>query len=288
MAEAGRASFPAVSETDIAWLGTADMVEVDRVMVDDLEIHLVQMMENAGRNLARLTLDLVAPSTAVVAVGTGGNGGGGLAAARHLANAGVAVTVCTTRTVAAMGDVTAHQFAIVEGLPISLADDPPPADVFVDALIGYSLVGPPRGRAAALIEASTGYRQVISLDAPSGLDTATGTVPGVAVAATATLTLAAPKVGLRGHPLVGDLYVADISVPPGVIECFGPAPRFADGPILRVLPTRGLGGRASGPSAEVEPMGRPPVRMRGLNGPPQRRRPAARSPRRRRPGHRER
>src|SRR5215510_10201998 len=35
-------------------LTTAQMVEVDRAMIEDFHIELIQMMENAGRNLAHL------------------------------------------------------------------------------------------------------------------------------------------------------------------------------------------------------------------------------------------
>jgi NAD(P)H-hydrate repair Nnr-like enzyme with NAD(P)H-hydrate epimerase domain len=51
---------------------------------------------------------------------------------------------------------------------------------------------------------------VLSLDVPSGVDTATGEVYEPAIEANATLTLALPKVGLRaaeGRPHVGDLYL---------------------------------------------------------------------------------
>ena len=49
------------------------------------------------------------------------------------------------------------------------------------------------------------------------MDTTTGTVYTPAIRATATLTLALPKTGLRVpgvEALVGELYLADISVPP--------------------------------------------------------------------------
>lgn len=58
---------------------------------------------------------------------------------------------------------------------------------------------------------------VLALDAPSGVDTTTGTVFDPAIRATATMTLALPKVGLRApgiEPHMGELYPADISVPP--------------------------------------------------------------------------
>ena len=76
---------------------------------------------------------------------------------------------------------------------------------------------------------------VLSLDAPSGLDTATGRVATPAVRATATMTLAMPKAGLRGQELVGELHLADISVPPSVYTGMGIAPvTLGPGVIARI------------------------------------------------------
>lgn len=36
----------------MSYVDTAQMVEVDRAMIEDYHIELIQMMENAGRNLA--------------------------------------------------------------------------------------------------------------------------------------------------------------------------------------------------------------------------------------------
>src|SRR6516165_2572501 len=74
---------------DLPALTADQMRAVDRAMIEDLHIDLVQMMENAGRNLAELAIRLFSPTTCVVLAGPGGNGGGGLAAARHLTNRGV-------------------------------------------------------------------------------------------------------------------------------------------------------------------------------------------------------
>ncbi len=74
-------SFPTVS--------AEQMREVDRMMVEDLGIQLLQMMENAGRALAhraRVMLGGEAVGRRVtVLAGSGGNGGGGLVAGRRLA-----------------------------------------------------------------------------------------------------------------------------------------------------------------------------------------------------------
>ena len=237
-----RNSYPTIAGDDLGWLTEEQMVEVDRVMIDDLHIELIQMMENAGRNLARLILDLARPKTAIVLAGSGGNGGGGLVAARHLVNAGVEVSVGLTRPAAELTGVPGHQLDILQrmGITISPNNETDLAlgyDVAVDALIGYSLRGAPRGRTAAIIQqiprtAAT----VVSLDTPSGLNVTTGETPGVAVQADATMTLALPKVGLRTASGVGDLYLADISVPPQVMRTLGgQAPSFTESAILRII-----------------------------------------------------
>lgn len=148
-------------------LTTGQMVEVDRAMMEDYHIELLQMMENAGRNLA------------------------------HLAR---------------------ERF---------LQGDPSGKPVVV-------LSGPPHGAAAELIGwANSQPAPVLALDAPSGLDTTTGNVFTPAIRAAATMTLALPKQGLlAGHvaPYVGELYLADISVPPGLYA--GPSLGLAVGSLF--------------------------------------------------------
>jgi NAD(P)H-hydrate epimerase len=94
------------------------------------------------------------------------------------------------------------------------------ADIVVDALIGYSLRGAPRGRAAELIEMCNRHAaQVLALDVPSGLNATTGETPGPVVRPDRTLTLALPKTGLAS--ISGELYVADIGIPPEVYQPLG-------------------------------------------------------------------
>lgn len=56
-------SFPVIAADAVGWISRDEMVEVDRVMIDDLGISLLQMMENAGRNLARVAIELFDPGT---------------------------------------------------------------------------------------------------------------------------------------------------------------------------------------------------------------------------------
>ncbi|KZS55965.1 hypothetical protein A4G28_01365 [Mycobacterium ostraviense] len=228
--------FPAVAADDIGWLTREQMVEVDRVMMHDLRIDLTQMMENAGHRLARLVLALAAPDRVAVVAGSGGNGGGGLVAARHLANAGVDVVVTLGGPADQLSPVPAHQFDILRRMKVATSDTVVDADLTVDALIGYSLRGAPRGRAAELTAAMTSASSVVALDTPSGLDVTSGEAPGYVVSADATLTLALPKIGMRKAPQVGALYLADISVPRSVTAALGPQPPdFSASSILRVV-----------------------------------------------------
>ncbi len=230
-------AVPVVAADAVGWLTREQMVEVDRVMIEDLRISLLQMMENAGRNLARLVLDLAAPARVAVVSGSGGNGGGGMVAARHLANAGADVVVTLGRPGEDLAGVPARQFDILRRMGVAVHDAVVDADVAVDAVVGYSLRGAPRGRAAELItRLRDGAAPVVALDTPSGLDVTTGATPGVVVSAAATLTLALPKVGLRGAAQAGELYLADISVPRAVTAALGPAaPDYARSAILRVV-----------------------------------------------------
>ena len=211
----------------IPHLSTEQMTEVDRAMIEDYKIDLIQMMENAGRNLAQLARVRFLNNdplgkTVVVLAGTGGNGGGALVCARRLHNYGAKVQVVTTKPDDAFTPVPAHQLTILRRMKVpimgidAIADAPTPALV-VDGVIGYSLKGAPHGAAAALIRwANTSGAPILALDAPSGVDTTTGTVFDPAVKAIATMTLALPKEGLRAEGVerqVGELYLADISVP---------------------------------------------------------------------------
>jgi NAD(P)H-hydrate epimerase len=145
---------------------------------------------------ARLVLDLFTPASVTVYAGSGGNGGGGLVAARHLANAGVEVEIVLTRAADDMTGVPGHQLDILRRMGVT-DTGAIRADVAVDALIGYSLRGAPRRRTAELIEQMPEAADaLVSLDTPNGLNITTGETPGVTVHADATLTLALPKLGV--------------------------------------------------------------------------------------------
>lgn len=82
------------------------------------------------------------------------------------------------------------------------------------ALVGYGLSEGLEGRTAELARRCIDAETVVSLDVPSGVDATEGDVPGPAVDADTTLTLALPKTGLGAT--AGELRLGDIAVP-GVV-----------------------------------------------------------------------
>lgn len=228
----------------VPWVSVDQMREVDRVMIEELGISLERMMENAGRSLAVVARSMLGGDVLgrriVVLAGPGGNGGGGLVAARHLANAGAHVDVRLATE--AIHGVPGEQLAILRAMGLVVRAAPDEAigrpDLMIDALLGYGQRSAPRGETARLAAATAGHR-VLALDIPTGLDPDVGEPWTPVVRAQTTLTLAAPKSGLgvaSARPFVGRLLLADISVPASVLRGVGVdvgAP-FARSPIVEV------------------------------------------------------
>jgi NAD(P)H-hydrate epimerase len=196
------------------------MREIDRIAVQETGPNLWQMMENAGRNVASLSLELLGPgpqsAKVLVLAGSGGNGGGGICAARHLANRRLSVGLCLAEP-AKLAEVTAlqrrtYRFAGGTEITTDALNDFCP-DLIIDALIGYSLQSAPRGRFIELIRWANGSgTQILALDLPSGLNPTTGQSPGEMIRAKWTLTLALPKTGLLPGR-AGTLFLGDIGIP---------------------------------------------------------------------------
>ena len=242
---------------DVAPAVTAkQMAEVDRLAVDVFGIDLLQMMEQAGSHLAELvTLRLegeLRDRSVTVAVGPGNNGGGGLAAARHLANRGARVRVVLARPARRLSQAGRHQLATLLEMDVSccvavyditaaeIERELRDADIVVDAVLGYRGRGAPHDEVGALVEhlgAADG--RIVSLDLPSGVDADSGAAAQPSVRARATVTLALPTTGLlteAGREHAGELYLADIGLPAALYGRLGLAvdTPFAAGRIVRV------------------------------------------------------
>lgn len=236
--------------------GRAEMAALDRAAVEDLGLPLLAMMEHAGRHLAAVARE-TGEAPFVVLAGKGNNGGGGLCAARHLANAGEDVAVLLAHSATERTGAARTQLDILGAMdvPVEVFDaeeDPEDAlgraarsagadapATLLDALLGYNAKGPPRPPLDGLIGASNAARvdesalAVVALDLPTGLDATTGEAPGTVVAADATVTLAAVKSGLtvgRGPEVAGRVCLCDLGIPEAAYAQAGmERPDFGEG-----------------------------------------------------------
>jgi NAD(P)H-hydrate epimerase len=211
----------------------SQMREIDRLAEQVFHLDLLQMMENAGRALARLARQQflskgLQGARILVLAGPGGNGGGGMAAARRLHIWGANPTIILGASRQQLKPVPARQLASLEALDIPI-HGPSHAfmesDLILDALLGYSVSKNPREPMASLIRKANNSRApILALDLPSGLDPDSGQAHDPTIRARATLTLALPKAGLfeeHARSYVGGLWLADISIPAELYQRLG-------------------------------------------------------------------
>lgn len=246
-----------MNKAKIPSISTEQMRKVDDLMINKYGIELIQMMENAGANLAELAINLMGkdleipnPKKVVIACGLGNNGSGGMVAARHLSNRGFNVTIILTGAETKLKLIPLKQWNILKklsvGMIIANSSDTlgvfNDADLIIDAIIGYGMHGELIGIPAHVIHEilNSQNQNILSLDVPSGLNTTTGEFnENFCIKAYATMTLALPKTGLikdSAKECVGELFVADISVPPELYKEIGCESQylFTDSSIVKV------------------------------------------------------
>jgi len=208
-------------------------------------VSLLQLMENAGRNVAlEIASRFSREQKIAIFCGLGGNGGDGFVAARHLLSMGFKVSVI----LAGKGKDITHEAALsnwcalqplCKKIPIHEVADSSSipevdAEIVVDALLGTGTKGklkPPITQMVEQINALNAFK--IAVDVPTGMDSDTGEVLGNAVKANVTVTFHKAKTGLYGaKKYVGELIVRDIGLPEEIEKFAGP------GDVLLVKKTR--------------------------------------------------
>ncbi|MGD0573042.1 MAG: NAD(P)H-hydrate epimerase [Sedimentisphaerales bacterium] len=208
----------------------------DAWAINELGIPGIVLMENAGRGCAQFIIEKLSKTkNPVVCIfcGTGNNGGDGFVIARHLFNAGIAVTavICgnidkirgdakinldiLTRLGLKIERLDMKGAETIEAQITKLAND---ANMIIDAIFGTGLIGTVRDEYKRLIESINELGcPVLSVDIPSGLDCDTGLPFGVSIKANCTVTFVAVKKGFvfeNAGIYTGDIFVASIGVEP--------------------------------------------------------------------------
>jgi NAD(P)H-hydrate epimerase len=204
-------------------------------------------MENAGRQAVaamEAAFEDLATSRVAVLCGRGNNGGDGFVVARTLLQRGIDTAVFLLGSVAEVrGDartnlevlgrigVTVIEIADAQEWELHLTELSE-CDLIVDAMLGTGLRGPLSGLLETVVADVNGLGlPIVAIDLPTGVSADSPALEGVAVEASMTVTLAAPKIPLVLPPAdshAGDLVIADIGIPPVVVD-------ELDGPHLELL-----------------------------------------------------
>ena len=233
----------------ISWPKTRELLTPDEMARADAAtiaagVPGFALMEKAGEAVADVAAQLVLPLSRAkpriaVLCGPGNNGGDGYVAARLLAGRGMAMTCFTLGDPTKLKGDAASAAAAWTGPRHALrAFDPDRFDLVIDALFGAGLTRDLDGEAAEVAARIVDWRmrggRVLAVDVPSGLDGRTGQARGTAIEADATVTFFRLKPGhvlMPGRALCGDLHLAHIGMPEGLLNVFAIA-TFLNGPAL--------------------------------------------------------
>ncbi len=215
-----------------------EMRELDQMAMQQYGIPSLLLMENAGRGVSdwiREKFGQFKPQAVSILIfcGKGNNGGDGLVAARHLKNHGFQVQIVLIAFPTTLKEEAAVNFNITSRMhiPTIIIEEPMDlrnvpnmineSDIIIDALFGTGLNSPLTDiyhETVKLINES--QKKIVAVDVPSGLNSDTGEVLGIAVKANMTATLGLPKKGLyekAGPEHCGEIRVIDISLPKDIL-----------------------------------------------------------------------
>jgi NAD(P)H-hydrate epimerase len=217
-------------------LSAEAMQAVDRAAIKELGIPGPVLMENAAIGV----VDAIGESypeaeTVAIFCGPGNNGGDGLAVARHLAVRGYEVFVFLAFSGKKPSADAAAQLAICRKMELALFElgeeeedladavaAAREADLIVDALYGTGLARPLSGPLVTLIQDLNELPVPrVAVDIPSGLHGSRAEIFGPHIEADLTVTFAAFKIAHIFPPAadaMGDLVVADLGIPPSLVE----------------------------------------------------------------------
>lgn len=218
-------------------LTAAQMQQIDHLTSEQWGVPSLDLMENAGKGVARFLaerFDPLANHKIVIACGRGNNGGDGLVVARILRQGGARPRVLLFADPTQLrGDAAVNYARLVESGAAEIVSGPEAwrailsslvgTTLIVDALLGTGLSKPLQGFLLEVVRdlnRISGARRV-AVDLPSGLSADTGELIGECIQADASITFTAPKYAHVFPPAcekVGEWRVEQIGTPPEKIE----------------------------------------------------------------------
>ena len=218
-------------------LNAAQMRDADRQSIEEIGIPSMVLMENAGRQVVaalEAAYDDLQDRHVAVLCGRGNNGGDGFVVARTLYQRGTDVSVFVIGSLIDIKGDARLNVEILGRLGITVVEvsdeqawelhfsEISKCDLIVDAIFGTGLKEPLGGMLETVAaDINSSGIPVTAIDLPSGLSADRAEPIGDSIRAHITVTLGAPKLPLvlpPGEAHAGNIVVADIGIPPEVIE----------------------------------------------------------------------
>ena len=197
------------------------------------------LMENAGKSISDEVATLATfkfsyPVKILIFTGSGGNGGDGFVAARHLLNRGFEVEVYALNSpdeiksddALANLNILLNMEPKISRLSVNFIKDSSDLDnlkidsnesyIILDCLLGTGIKGKLRSKVRRAVELMNELKGIrVAIDVPSGLNPLTGEISDIAVAADYTVCFHKVKTGVKiaGEENVGGIITCDIGIP---------------------------------------------------------------------------
>lgn len=217
------------------------MKQLDRMTIEQYGIPGILLMENAGMAVFHEVLhhlQRMEGKQVAIVCGRGNNGGDGFVVARQLFQQNMKVKVFIAANPAVIGGDAKTNLEILKrlGVPIEVVSPKENKsdflgqlkqyDLIVDAIFGIGLDRNVDEFIGGVIETiNEAGKPVISIDIPSGVNAADGSVCGTAVKAQKTIVFQLPKLGNINYPgsdYTGEMIVKNIGIPQEAIISLNP------------------------------------------------------------------
>lgn len=218
--------MPTTDQLPYALYRAEQVRELDRLAIEEYGIPSLQLMERAGAESFKLLRELWPDARDITVVcGIGNNGGDGFILARLANEAGLSVRVLQLVDAGRLrGDAlaSAESFYSAGGETFPYQGLPKKTDVIVDGMFGTGLKREVTGVWKEAVDAVNHHpAPVLALDIPSGINSDTGQVLGVAIKAAATISFIGLKQGMftgEGPEYCGKVSYHALEVPAAIFS----------------------------------------------------------------------
>lgn len=185
-----------------------------------------QLMENAGKGVAKFVINNLKPKNILLFCGTGNNGGDGFVAARYLVKKCKVGVFLTGKENEIKTKIAQDNFNKLKNIDVKLytleslnkiEELLEKSDIIIDSMLGIGLTSDLREPFHTIVNKinSQKNKKVVSVDMPTGLET------NLAIQPDYTLTFHDVKEGMNKNNS-GNIHIVDINIPIEAVDYVGP------------------------------------------------------------------